>query len=168
MKVINLFAGPGTGKSTTAAGLFSLMKDAGFRIELVTEFAKDCVWDGVMPNQLLIAGQQLHRLQRLIGKVDYVVTDSPLLLSAVYAERKGYPVGLVNTIVTIFKTFVNVNFLLRRDPNRGYDPVGRQQTADEARRIDAEVEDLLVRFRVPYLTASKSSATPHAILEAIP
>ena len=44
MKVINLFAGPGTGKSTTAAGLFYKMKSKGYMVELVTEFAKDLVY----------------------------------------------------------------------------------------------------------------------------
>jgi hypothetical protein len=44
MKVINLWAGPGAGKSTTAAGLF-LMKLTGRRVELVTEYAKEVVYD---------------------------------------------------------------------------------------------------------------------------
>ena len=43
MKVINLFAGPGAGKSTTAAGLFHLMKIAGMNVELVTEFSRSWV-----------------------------------------------------------------------------------------------------------------------------
>ena len=44
MKVINLFAGPGIGKSTTAAGVFWKMKTLGFKVELVTEFAKSLVY----------------------------------------------------------------------------------------------------------------------------
>jgi adenylate kinase family enzyme len=32
MKVINLFAGPGAGKSTTAAALFSKMKWKGYNV----------------------------------------------------------------------------------------------------------------------------------------
>jgi len=39
-KVINLFAGPGAGKSTTAAGLFAEMKRANVDVELVTEYVK--------------------------------------------------------------------------------------------------------------------------------
>ena len=45
MKVINLFGGPGCGKSTTAADLFARMKLRGLSVELVTEYAKDVVWD---------------------------------------------------------------------------------------------------------------------------
>jgi ATP:corrinoid adenosyltransferase len=46
MKVINLWAGPGAGKSTTASGLFYLMKTADMQVELVTEYAKDMTWEG--------------------------------------------------------------------------------------------------------------------------
>ena len=41
LKVINLYGGPGTGKSTTAAALFALIKREGYNVELVTEFAID-------------------------------------------------------------------------------------------------------------------------------
>jgi hypothetical protein len=43
LKVINLYSGLGSWKSTTAAGLFHLMKQDLYSVELVTEFAKDCV-----------------------------------------------------------------------------------------------------------------------------
>ena len=45
MKVINLWGGPGCGKSTTAAGLFSIMKMRGHKVELVTEYAKELTYD---------------------------------------------------------------------------------------------------------------------------
>jgi len=44
-KYINIFGGPGAGKSTTAALLFAEMKSGGFKVELVTEVAKDFVWE---------------------------------------------------------------------------------------------------------------------------
>ncbi len=37
---INLFAGPGAGKSTTATWLFSQLKIAGISIELTSEYVK--------------------------------------------------------------------------------------------------------------------------------
>lgn len=44
--VVNLFGAPGAGKSTGAAYIFALLKMAGVEAELVTEFAKDKVWEG--------------------------------------------------------------------------------------------------------------------------
>lgn len=43
MNVINLFAGPGSGKSTTCAGVFNKLKLAGINCEMALEYAKDKV-----------------------------------------------------------------------------------------------------------------------------
>ena len=62
MLVVNLFGAPGAGKSTGAAYIFSKLKMAGINAELVTEFAKDKVWEeskAVFQNQAYIFGRQL-------------------------------------------------------------------------------------------------------------
>ena len=59
--VVNLFGVPGAGKSTGAAYIFYRLKSAGVNAELVTEFAKDKVWeenDEVFKNQAYIFGKQ--------------------------------------------------------------------------------------------------------------
>lgn len=43
--VVNLFGGPGVGKSTGAAKVFSELKLLGVNCELVGEFAKDKTWE---------------------------------------------------------------------------------------------------------------------------
>jgi adenylate kinase family enzyme len=45
MILVNLYGAPGSGKSTGAAYIFSKLKMAGVDAELVTEFAKDKVWE---------------------------------------------------------------------------------------------------------------------------
>ena len=59
LKVISLFAGPGAGKSTAAAGLFNLMKCKGESCELVTEVAKGMTYENhsALGNQLLVLGR---------------------------------------------------------------------------------------------------------------
>ena len=84
MLVVNLFGAPGAGKSTGAAYIFSRLKLAGINAELVTEFAKDKVWEeskAVFQNQAYIFGKQYFRISRVQDKVDVVITDSPILLS---------------------------------------------------------------------------------------
>lgn len=44
--IINIWAGPGAGKSTTAAETFALCKKAGLGVELRTEYVKDWAWRG--------------------------------------------------------------------------------------------------------------------------
>ena len=61
MILINLFGAPGAGKSTGAAYIFSQLKMRGVNVELVTEFAKDKVWEKsveVFNNQAYIFGKQ--------------------------------------------------------------------------------------------------------------
>lgn len=89
MLVVNLFGAPGAGKSTGAAYIFSKLKMAGVNAELVTEFAKDKVWEeskAVFQNQAYIFGKQYFRISRVQDKVDVVITDSPILLSSFYAN----------------------------------------------------------------------------------
>ena len=84
MKVINLFGEPSVGKSTTAAGLFFAMKTLGYKVELVNEYAKMCVWEdriSTLDDQLYITAKQNHQLERLRSKVDYAITASRAGLS---------------------------------------------------------------------------------------
>lgn len=85
--VVNLFGVPGAGKSTGATYIFSKLKLAGINAELITEFAKDKVWEEnsviFQPdNQAHIFGKQFYRMNRCKDKVEVIVTDSPLLLSS--------------------------------------------------------------------------------------
>ena len=89
MLIVNLYGAPGAGKSTGAAYVFSQLKMRGINAELVTEFAKDKVWEeskAVFQNQAYIFGKQYFRISRVQDKVDVVITDSPILLSPFYAN----------------------------------------------------------------------------------
>lgn len=139
LKVINLYGGPGTGKSTTAAALFALMKRNGINVELVTEFAKDLVWterNKELGDQIYIFGKMYHKLWRLRDKVDYVIIDSPLPLCAYY-DRENLP-GFKELVFNMYNSFTNYNFRLRRKFQ--YQEEGRYQTEAEADKVD---EDLI-------------------------
>jgi adenylate kinase family enzyme len=62
--IVNLFAGPGAGKSTGAAYVFAKLKLAGIDCEYVSEFAKDKVWENnseVFKNQFYIQESSLSK-----------------------------------------------------------------------------------------------------------
>ena len=104
--VINLFGAPGAGKSTTAAFLFGELKSMGLDVELVTEYVKDLVWDKrykELSNQIICFGQQMRRIERLIGQVDIIITDSPLLLNAYYNKDKY--INLIPLVLEINKKY---------------------------------------------------------------
>lgn len=153
-KVINLFSGPGAGKSTLAAGLFHQMKMDGYNVELVTEYAKDKVWDchkAAFDNQIYLFAKQHNRQFRLIDKVDYIITDSPLLLSLHYGifncdkQAKAFK----KFVRCTWDTFDNINFFIRR--MKPYTEVGRNQTLDEAKEIDASVYGILNDSGIDYI-----------------
>ena len=91
MIVVNLFGGPGSGKSTTRAGLFYLMKLAGMKVEEAPEWIKHKVYEEdpyPFKDQLYTLAKQNKQVRELDGKVDWCVTDSPILLSLIYGEGK--------------------------------------------------------------------------------
>lgn len=169
MKVINLWAGPGAGKSTTAAGLFYLMKLEGFNVELVTEYAKDLVWekhDNMFSDQLFITANQNRRLSRLLNhNIDYVVTDSPLLLGYQYATP-DYLNGLYKPLLMeLWNSYDNVNYYIERV--KEYNPTGRNQTEEEALEIDNEVKKFCADNGIELQTVSGTIHAPQTILEEI-
>lgn len=131
LKVVNMFGAPGSGKSTGAAGLFNLMKLRGHSVELVSEYAKDLTyakdWAG-LDNQLMILAQQDQRLRRLVGQVEYVITDSPLPTGIAYMGDSWKP-GLERLTWDVYDHYFNYHILLTKG-QFPYDPAGRNQ--DEA------------------------------------
>jgi len=152
MKIINLFGGPGCGKSTTAAGLFYELKSKGLQIEYVTEYAKDLTWENrqnVLEDQLYVFAKQQRRLARLVDhKIDWVITDSPLLLSLVYVNPKDLSVSFHDLVVEIFNKYENFNFLLKR--NVRYNPIGRNQDEYQALLIDQKIRTMLQQYDITH------------------
>jgi hypothetical protein len=157
MIVINLFAGPGSGKSTTCAGIFSKLKLAGVNCEMALEYAKDKVWENsldVLDDQIYVFGKQLHRLNRLKDKVDVIITDSPILLSIIY-NKEDNP-HFENLVVDQFHKFNNFNYYVVRDES--YNPKGRVQTQEEASVKDTEIKSLLGKHNIEYTTVYKHNS----------
>lgn len=136
--VINLFGGPGSGKSTTMARLFSDLKQMGYNCEMVTEFAKDLVYENrmdTMKDELYIFAKQNHRLFRVKDKVDIIITDRPLLLTCIYDSLYGFDDKDLHQLVrTTFNRYNNINIMLV--PNEvEYKTEGRLQDKEESNEI---------------------------------
>jgi hypothetical protein len=148
--VVNLFAGPGAGKSTGATYIFSKLKMLGIDAEYVSEFAKDKVWEEnerVFHSQFYITGKQSWKILRCNGKVDVIITDSPILLGAMYSDDNPL---LIPAIKYEFDKYDNVNLFIQRA--KKYNPNGRNQTENEAKEIDDKIIDFLNANNVRYRT----------------
>jgi hypothetical protein len=144
MLVVNLFGAPGAGKSTGAAYIFSKLKMAGINAELVTEFAKDKVWEeskAVFQNQAYIFGKQYFRISRVQGKVDVVITDSPILLSSFYANDEVLGKEFDALIMKVFNSYDSMNVFINRV--KPYNPSGRFQTEAESDELSSVMRAFL-------------------------
>lgn len=164
--IVNLYGGPGTGKSTMAADIFAKLKWKGINCELVAEYAKDKVWEksiAVLDNQIYVFGKQYHRLFRLNDQVDVIVTDSPILLSIIYDVEKRPT--LRKLIIEEFTKFNNMNVMLTR--TKPYNPIGRLQTENEAKAIDDKVRGLLWDVGVEWIEVPGTPVGVDCIVEMV-
>lgn len=159
--IVNMFGGPGAGKSTQASGLFYRLKMKGVNCELITEKAKDLTWEKnftALEHQFFVSASQLYRQERLEGQVDCLITDCPILLGIFYdrTQSEARRRNLTNYLLAAFNEKDNFNVYVKRKTN--YSFVGRNQTKEEAEQIDEAVLHFLDYHRVPLLTVDGSQS----------
>jgi hypothetical protein len=122
MLVINLWGGPGAGKSTIAAELFvCLRKHTNANVELVNEFATDLCFERAKENlkdQVYLLGNQWHRLWRFeqVG-VDVAISDSPIGIGIPYIRKRkpAYFDQYVALVKSLYNEHLNTNIFVERD-----------------------------------------------------
>lgn len=152
--LVNLFAGPGTGKSTNMALSFGKLKTQGVSAEMIPEYAKDLVWEErhtALRFQPYLAAKQIYRTHRVLGKVPVAITDSPILLSLVYDDslRGG---KLEEFLLETFRSWNTFNIhLIRNNEAHPFVSTGRtQKDVKEAQEVDDKIEALLADHQIPH------------------
>lgn len=154
---INLYAGPGAGKSTTASWLFAELKKRGYSIELVSEYVKS--WAIQKRNiigfdQIYLMGKQLNYEYRFLSNgIKNVVTDSPVLLSACYTRTYFGDLDIAHHMEQIILEYEKrnpaINIYLSRE-DKEYKTEGRYQTLEGAKQLDSIVKETLKRLEIPF------------------
>lgn len=148
--VVNLFGGPGAGKSTMAHLITGLLKSLGVECEYAGEWAKDMVFEGrtsVFRNQLYISAKQDYKIDRIVGHTKVIVTDSPILIGAVFENDPKF----TELMVKRFKKYNNYNILVDRT-GVPFSGVGRnEKSVEEAVPFDIAQEQLLLNNNLPYV-----------------
>ena len=168
MLVVNLFGTPGAGKSTGAAYIFSNLKMHAINAELVTEFAKDMVWEDnkeVFKNQAYIFGTQSFRISRCQDKVDVIVTDCPLFLTAFYNQSPILGKQFNDVVFSVFNSYNNINYFI--DRVKDYNPIGRLQTEKESLALKAPMLQMLKDYKVDFTTIDGSLKGYDLIVEQV-
>ncbi|RYD85039.1 MAG: hypothetical protein EOP84_03745 [Verrucomicrobiaceae bacterium] len=152
--IVNLIGAPGAGKSTTRADTFRILKQNGVKCEECTEYAKDLVWEEralTLSSQPYIFSKQLRNMERVIGKVDVLITDSPLILNRYYTEkyRAGvYPDSFLNFVSDQFIRMGGITYLIERV--HAYETIGRSQSQEQSDEVGLELVEMLDRFGITY------------------
>ena len=109
------------------------------------------VWEerpAIFQNQNYIFGKQHYNIQRLVDKVDVVITDSPIILSAFYNNKTEENEIFNQHILNEFNKFNNVNYFI--DRVKPFNPKGRFQNEQEAKQDDIELKELLNTYEVKF------------------
>jgi nicotinamide riboside kinase len=175
-RIICLWGGPGTGKSTTAAGVFSGLKKLNYNVELNREYIKDWVWE----KRELIDGDQVYitakqaRKERIYMKqgLDFIITDSPLALTTFYGniyDKYEKEHGACKQIVKQHWSFCRDHgykvdhFFLTRAME--YQAAGRFQTEEQAKALDIQLKTFLKEYPINYVEVACDENVEDNILE---
>lgn len=149
---INFLGGPGSGKSTTAARVFSELKERHYSAESVSEYVKAWAYSGRSVKDFdqiyVFAKQQQYEFKWLSHGVKNIITDSPTFLSVFYSN-KYLNKDLANCIWELCKLYDSkfpAYYIFLDRGNKVYDPNGRYQTEDQAKTIDTELWEALVKY----------------------
>lgn len=158
---INLFGGPGVGKSTYAAKLFVELKSKHKNCELISEYVKKWAFIGRKPqpfDQPYIFAKQLQSEYSCLSKNKdlIVITDSPILLSTIYSQLYHYELHLHESLINLALKFENFfpsqNFFIKRNENWEYQQNGRYEDLQAAQKVDNFILDFLNFGGVKYTT----------------
>jgi len=175
-KLINLFGGPGIGKSSIAAGLFYKLKKKHVSCNNPYEFPKVLAWDKnneAIKDQLYVVANQHRGIAQSYGKVDYIIVDSPILFSTVYHGyyTKDYPVEFYGDtfhkfVVDLHKKYDNINILLDRAES-DYQSEERFQDIDQSLELDRLIKESLIKYDEPFHTVKVGKNTVKEILKML-
>ena len=174
--VINAFAGPGAGKTTSCLEVAEKLKKQGFVTEYVQEYAKELVYDnnlimldGHYEHQFAILNEQMKRINRLYGKVDFIVTDSPILLNNTYLnEDKNTEVysAYSDSVNKLYGLYNNFNYFVERDSTIIYAKQLINSYCQDEFDSEADFSDLK-KVGVAYTTTEDSKHTVEAVVNLV-
>lgn len=154
--VVNMIGGPGVGKSIITSDIFSSLKKKFVSCDISHEYIKRKLREKaikVVQDQIYIFGKQQFQLFGMIDDVAVVVTDSPILLSAIYPIDSDSKCPLLKgLILKEFFSYNNITYYIERPDNVPYETEGRYQDLEGAKKVDKKVISFLEENKIEYST----------------
>lgn len=167
LTLINLYGGPGAGKSTVALSVAGEMRRQGYSVELVAEDIKYNIYANnysIFENQVKILGDQIQRLHSMDNKVKYAVLDSPLLQQTVYTEDA--PESFKDLVRNINGTFKAISFFVARGDFE-FEQKGRIHNKEQSLVLDRLIMDELDRNNINSYRITSSDDGIAAVLATV-
>ena len=176
-KLVNLFGGPGIGKSSIACGITYKLKKQHISCNNPYEFPKKLAWDQnikCIQDKLYVFANQHRGIAECYGKVEYIVIDSPILFSTIYHRyyTKGYPAEFYGQpfhdfIIDLHKKYDCIDILLDRTNQGTHNEKERYQDLEESIAIDNLCKEVLDEVGNPYHTIKVGPKTVKNILKLL-
>lgn len=153
---IELYGGPGSGKSSLTAWLFARLKMQGVNVEHVQEFIKSWAFTGKTPiswDQVYVTGHQLHREDIILRSSPDIIliSESPIFLGACYAKKFCCPCWeQLVVIACMFEThFPATNIFINRE-DMPYVPEARFENNEEAKQMDTFIKEEMGYYGIKF------------------
>ena len=166
--LINLFGGPGIGKSGIAAGITYKMKKKHISVNNPYEFPKRLAWDKNIPaisDQLYVFANQHRGIAECYDKVDYIVIDSPILFSTIY-HAEMYGKVFHDMVIDLHRRYSSVNILLERTEG-SHNEKERYQNLKESIGIDTLCKNVLEEVGSKYHTIKVNEDSVKNIMKIV-
>jgi tRNA uridine 5-carbamoylmethylation protein Kti12 len=176
-KIVNLMGGPGTGKTSIASGLVYELKKRHISCDAPYEFPKILAWDenhSAIKDQLYVIANQHRGIVKSWGKVDYIILDSPIILSLIYKNYyKGteYPSTLYKEsfdkmVLDIHLQYDNTTILLKRG-NGIHNEKERYQNLEQSIDLDNLIKNMMDINELQYTEIEVNDDTVNNILKLL-
>lgn len=174
---VGFVAGPGCGKTTTAADVFVQCKRCGIPVAYVSEYAREVIDSGwkikSIAEQLLILKEQRKREDIIPEEVAVMVTDSPTFLTYFYALWCCQnPAEDSITLTSLYEEFLadinRYDLLVFLNRTKEYVADGtRIQSERESDAISVQLKALLDMHKVHYITMDGNECAVNDIMGLI-
>jgi hypothetical protein len=172
--IINFIAAPCSGKSLMASYLFATLKSMHYNAEYVQEFAKFLIYQerfDELNDQYNVSQEQYKMIKSINGKVEYITTDSPLILGLYYnrhfKNNKSDILKTENMILEKNAEFNNIYIFLTRNMDYDFINTGRVHNEEQSKIIEKELKLLIDNMGLKYLEVKSDISNINIILEYI-
>lgn len=172
MVKIALMGAPGCGKSTLAAYVYAMLKDEGIDGDLVQEYIREHVnKHGRVPSitfQSIVYERQMEKERILPKNLDFFVTDSPHILSYIYAalyinyedqDQRELLSDLYSKFLSNSRDAYDLVYVLEHNHAPKMDDGVRYQTSKEMKVLKKGIPTFLDLHKVNYRVMDSKMST---------